>query len=50
MPIASNRMHHVDALFDADTIEEDFSNRLLLRAVAKNIILAYEAMGGEAPK
>lgn len=35
MPSASSRKHHVDQLFDADVIDEEFSNRLLIRGVAK---------------
>jgi len=36
MPAASNRKHHVDILFDADVIDEEFSNRLVIRGVARS--------------
>lgn len=35
MARTSNRRHHVDELFDADVIDEEFRNRLLIRGVAK---------------
>jgi hypothetical protein len=37
MTSPSNREHHADILFDADLIEVDFSNRLVIRGVAKKI-------------
>ena len=36
MPSSSNREHHIDILFDAGLSKEKFSNRLVIRGVAKD--------------